>query len=185
VAGVISFDKASLSSVILPTPTKAHENVNGKTSLDERLDAFKRILDTSNVQRVEGRLYALESCRSMSLHNHQLCRQFLLGNWSPTPVVHLTDKHILVSVLQFIPPTSEESSMIQTLHHPQQHLPRKENSPTCAFSHLRHRANQTNDRKLRVRLQRALDFRLRQGVGSNHHTSLPSRLRLSARLGFR
>lgn len=116
VAGVISFDKASLSSVILPTPTKAHENVNGKTSLDERLDAFKRILDTSNAQRVDGRLYALESCRSMSHHDHQLCRQFLLGNWSPTPVVHLTDKHILVCILQFIPPTSEESSMIQREH---------------------------------------------------------------------
>ncbi len=45
-----------------------------------------------------------------------ICRQFLLGNWSPSPVVHLTDKHILVCILQFIPPTSEESSMIQREH---------------------------------------------------------------------
>ncbi len=69
VAGVISFGQASLSSVILPTATKAYENVNSKTTLDKRLDAFKRILDTSNAQRVEGCLYALESCRSMPLHD--------------------------------------------------------------------------------------------------------------------
>jgi hypothetical protein len=117
VGGTISLDTPSLTSIVLPVPTTAHKEANLKTTIDERTDALKRILDTANTQRVDGALlFALESHRSMALHDYLLCRQILLGNWSMVPVNTISDKQILVGVLHFIPPTTEETSSIQREH---------------------------------------------------------------------
>ena len=117
VGGTISLDTPSLTSIVLPEPTTAHKEANLKTTIDERTDALKRILDTANTQRVDrALLFALESHRSMALHDYLLCRQILLGNWSMVPVNTISDKQILVGVLHFIPPTTEETSSIQREH---------------------------------------------------------------------
>jgi hypothetical protein len=117
VGGTISLDTPSLTSIVLPEPTTAHKEANLKTTIDECTDALKRILDMANTQRVDrALLFALESHRSMALHDYLLCRQILLGNWSMVPVNTISDKQILVGVLHFIPPTTEETSSIQREH---------------------------------------------------------------------
>ena len=109
--GVVSFDDSTLLTLELPSPTRAYEEANARTSADTRTDAIKCLLDTNNKFRpVGGLVIAIAAARCMFFHEKQLCRQLMYGNWAEEPVTVLVDdtsNKTHISIYHFIPHTRD------------------------------------------------------------------------------
>ena len=115
-AGVMSLKDATLTSLVLPTPTNAYADANTMPTLEERTDSVKRIADTANDTRPPGEIVSIVAARCMPEHDKQLCRQILLGNWNQSAMQQLSDRPVLITIFQFLPLNHEDAALLRREH---------------------------------------------------------------------
>ena len=115
-AGVMSLQDATLTSLVLPTPTNAYADANTMSTLEERTDSLKRIADTANDSRPPGEIVSIVAARCMPHHDIQLCRQILLGNWNQAPIQQLSDRPVSITIFQFLPLNHDDAALLRREH---------------------------------------------------------------------
>jgi hypothetical protein len=70
IGGNVDFTGGTVANLVLPKPTAALLKSNKESTVDERAEALKRMLDTNNGARPEKLLSAMASHRN--LENHDL-----------------------------------------------------------------------------------------------------------------
>ena len=96
--GVVDLETGRITSLVIPVPKKACILENQGTTLEERVDDIKRILDTNNRTCPGGEVLASLSVRDMENHNTQMIRQLVLDFFPTIPMVTLTEKNSQVEL---------------------------------------------------------------------------------------
>ena len=86
IGGILDFAKGTFTAIAQPLPTAAHVIANKEQTLEERVNATKLILDTSNLFCTKENIMTMESAQSMPDHQIDLVCQRILGHFSKTPV---------------------------------------------------------------------------------------------------
>ena len=83
--GEVDFEQGILTSNLLPTQTAAHIQANTETTVDERSEATKRLLDSNNSSRPDGNMLAMAAGQNPEDHNMQMDRQFIRDSFATVP----------------------------------------------------------------------------------------------------
>ena len=85
IAGDVDFEAGTLTSLMLPTPTKAFSDALGEPTLEERAESLKRLLDCNNAYRPTEMLAIANDC-DMEHHDILLVKSIVTGRFSPAPL---------------------------------------------------------------------------------------------------
>ena len=89
--GDVDFETGTVKSVVIPTLTQAFQDALKESTLEERAEALKRLLDSNNAYRPQEML-ALANDRDMENHDMLLVKSIVTGRFSPVPLVKLNQK---------------------------------------------------------------------------------------------
>ena len=109
IAGNVNFNRGTIQSLILLTPTNAHTIANKEETLDERTDHLKNILDTNNSAEM-GLVSAMATHHDMVDHDSQMVRQLTLGRFAQLPMQIINEKRVRLGISHWLPLSTEKLS---------------------------------------------------------------------------
>ena len=107
IAGDVDFEAGTLTSLTLPTPTKAFSDALGESTLEERAESLKRLLDSNNAFRPQEML-AIANDRDMDHHDILLVKSIVTGRFSPAPLVKLNQKSTQATFAHWLKVSSDK-----------------------------------------------------------------------------